>query len=123
VKRMPIMISATERARWLAELAAAMDEAQVLLWRIGVAEGDNADARDLYGRLEAARAEIECLRGVREVARARFDPNWTKLSAGVEGPTVARLRRLQERLPRRRTAPETDQGAAASIPRCLRTHD
>ena len=120
---MPIMISATERARWLAELAAAMDEAQVLLWRMGVAEGDDADARDLYGRLEAARGEIEWLRGVREVACPQFDPNWTKLLAGMEAPAVGRPRRLPERRPLRKRAPETDPGAAASIRRCRRTLD
>ena len=74
--RVPTCISVAERARWLAELAAAVDEAQVLLWRIGVLEGDDADATELYGRLECARAEIECLRGVRELARESLDPQW-----------------------------------------------
>ena len=77
--RVPTCISVAERARWLAELAAAVDEAQVLLWRIGVLEGDDADAKELYGRLECARAEIECLRGVRELAREGLDPQWMKL--------------------------------------------
>jgi len=79
VKRVPILISATERARWLAELCAAVDDAQALLWRIGVVEGDNADAKELYGRLETTRAEIECLRGVQDLAPEAIDPNWIKL--------------------------------------------
>ena len=77
--RVPTGITLADRARWLAELAVAVDEAQVLLWRIGVLEGDNGDAKDLYSRLEAARAEIECLRGLREVTHERFDPDWMKL--------------------------------------------
>ena len=78
--RVPTGITLADRARWLAELAVAVDEALVLLWCIGVLEGDNADEKELHGRLEAARAEIECLRGVREpLARERFDPDWIKL--------------------------------------------
>lgn len=79
VKRVPTLISATERARWLAELAAAVDDAQVLLWRIGVLEGDNAVAKELYGRLEATRAEIECLRGAQAPAHDAIDPKWMNL--------------------------------------------
>ena len=119
MKRVPAMISATERARWLAELASAIDEAQILLWRVGVAEGDNADARELYGRLEAARGEIECLRGIRE----DFHPNWTKLFAGLEAPSAVPVRRLPERRPRPKTAQEIDRAAAVSIPQCPRTPD
>ena len=60
--RVPTGITLADRARWLAELAVAVHEAQVLVWRIDVLEGDIAGARELYGRLEAARAEIEWLR-------------------------------------------------------------
>lgn len=81
------VISVAERARWLAELAAAVDEAQVLLWRIGVLEGDNPDAKELYGRLEGARAEIECLRGVRELGRDKLDPDWMNLFPWQPDPT------------------------------------
>jgi hypothetical protein len=54
---------AAERARWLAELAWAIDEAQQLAWRIGVIEGGSTEALELYVRLEAARIEVEGLRG------------------------------------------------------------
>ena len=77
--RVPTGITLADRARWLAELAVAVDEAQVLVWRIGVLDDDNTLAKELYGRLEAARAEVECLRGVRELASERFDPHWMKL--------------------------------------------
>lgn len=72
-------ISAAERARWLADLAVAVDDAQVALWQMGVLEGDNADAKLLYGRLESARAEIESLRGAHEIGHEALDPEWMKL--------------------------------------------
>ena len=77
--RARIRISAAERARWLAELAAAVDEAQVVLWQFGELEGVNAEAKHLYGRLESARAEIESLRGAHELDREALDPEWMKL--------------------------------------------
>jgi hypothetical protein len=51
-----------EEARWLAKLAEAIAQAQKVVWRIGVSEGDSAEAKDLYCRLEAVRAEVEALR-------------------------------------------------------------
>ena len=51
-----------KRARWLAELAQAIAQAQRLAWRLGVAEGDSEEARDLYARLEAVRTEVDSLR-------------------------------------------------------------
>ena len=56
-------MSAAARARWLSELSIAIDEAQWLAWRVGVVEGDNPEALELYVRLEIARAEVEALRG------------------------------------------------------------
>lgn len=56
-------LSAAGRAAWLSELAQAIDEAQWLAWRIGVVEGRNAQALELYVRLELVRAEVEALRG------------------------------------------------------------
>lgn len=66
-----------ERARWLDELAAAIAQAQRLTWRLGVAEGDSAEARSLYARLEALLGEVESLRlsdwpGIRQ----EIDPKW-----------------------------------------------
>jgi hypothetical protein len=40
----------------------AIDEAQWLAWRIGVVEGRNARALELYVQLEMLRAEVEALR-------------------------------------------------------------
>jgi hypothetical protein len=80
VKRVPIETSASERARWLAELALALEEAQKVAWRLGVSEGDSAEAKELYGRIEAARAEVDTLRlnGFRRI-REETEPDWTSL--------------------------------------------
>lgn len=50
------------RAQLLSELNRAIDEAQWLAWRIGVVEGRNALALELYVQLEMIRAEVEALR-------------------------------------------------------------
>jgi hypothetical protein len=68
---------ALKRARWLAELAQAVTEAQKLAWRLGVVEGDSEEARELYAQLEAVRVELESLRtngwtGVRR----EVEPSW-----------------------------------------------
>ena len=49
------------RALWLSELSAAIDEALWLAWRIGVVEGRNAKALELYVQLEMVRAEVEAM--------------------------------------------------------------
>ena len=51
--------SGATRAIWLSELSRAIDEAQWLAWRIGVVEGRNAMALELYVQLEMVRAEVE----------------------------------------------------------------
>jgi hypothetical protein len=58
----PFNLSRDEEARWLAKLAEAVAQAQKVVWQIGVSEGDSAEAKDLYVRLEAVRAEVEALR-------------------------------------------------------------
>jgi hypothetical protein len=80
VKRASIKTSSTERARWLSELADALDEAQKVAWRLGVSEGDSAEAKELYGRIEAAQAEVDRLRlsGSRRI-REESDPDWTDI--------------------------------------------
>jgi hypothetical protein len=49
------------RAQWLSELNKAIDEAQWLAWRLGVVEGRNAQALELYVQLEMMRAEVEAM--------------------------------------------------------------
>lgn len=58
-------IAAAERARSLAELAEAIDQAQRLAWTLGFGENSNPEAAELYLRLELVKAEVESLRGSR----------------------------------------------------------
>ena len=71
---LPKPLPATSRAVWLSELSTAIDEAQWLAWRIGVVEGRNALALELYVQLELVRAEVEALRG-RDVSSLRQPPS------------------------------------------------
>lgn len=47
--------------RWLAELARAVDEAQQIVWWLCLLRADSPNFNEIYGRLEAARDEIERL--------------------------------------------------------------
>ncbi len=51
-----------QRARWLAELADAIDQAQRLLWALAGSDHTNPETRALYGQLESVRGEIAFLR-------------------------------------------------------------
>ena len=76
---MPIEVSAAERARWLAELADALEQAERLVWSLGDLPRTNPEMIELYGSLDAARAEVQALR-VKRVATppADLQPFWTK---------------------------------------------
>ena len=77
---MPFDFSPNEEARWLAKLAEAIAQAQKIVWRIGVSEGDSAEAKDLYCRLEAVRAEVEALRrGPTAVPKRETRSYWSHL--------------------------------------------
>ena len=54
--------SAAERARWLAEVAQALDQAQALLLQMGEREGDTRQRTELVYRIEAARQLTRSLR-------------------------------------------------------------
>jgi hypothetical protein len=72
--------TATDRALWLAELAIAIEQAQRLTWRLGVSEGDSAEAKSLYARLESLRAEVDSLRRGSWSGKCQaLDPFWMQL--------------------------------------------
>lgn len=80
MNRPGVRSGAAERARWLAELAQAIDQAQRLAWSLGAAEASVAEIEGVYRRLESARIEIETLRrGAWPARRAEPDPMWTSL--------------------------------------------
>jgi hypothetical protein len=71
---------AAERTRWLDDLAAAIDDAQRVAWRLGIAEGADGEAMALYGRLEIARTEVEAIRNSGwATMREQFAPDWIYL--------------------------------------------
>ncbi|HYI43409.1 MAG TPA: hypothetical protein VD768_07290 [Sphingomicrobium sp.] len=62
------------RARWMAELAAAIEGAQRVAWQLGSAASRSLEARELYSQLEAARLELEALRLGTGRLRQELDP-------------------------------------------------
>ena len=70
--------SAVERARWLAELSTALNEARRLANELGEADA-RLEAVELCARIEAVRREVESLR-FRQISQAHADlgPNWIK---------------------------------------------
>jgi hypothetical protein len=59
-------LSAAERARWLAELAEALEHAQRLVWNLGSVGAPSPELMELYGRLDAVQAEVQMMRFKRE---------------------------------------------------------
>jgi hypothetical protein len=76
----PIEVPAVERARWLAELSDALDDAQRLFRRFDVGDLPRAELIELYMRIEGARLEVQSLRLSRSLrSRGPIDPERTKL--------------------------------------------
>ena len=74
----PSAESAATRARWLAELAGALDEARDLVRQLGIEEA-RIDAIDVAARIEAVRNEVQTMRLLSASARdQQFDPEWIK---------------------------------------------
>ena len=72
--------AAAERARWLAQLAFAIERAQRLTRTLSASQRDEPEAIELDRRLEAARLEVEELRrGSRLLLRREVDPRWMGL--------------------------------------------
>ena len=70
----------TERARWLAEVAQALNEAQALVTRLDLSGARRVEMGELYLRIEAARLEVQSLRLSRSVQpRQEVSPEWIGL--------------------------------------------
>ena len=68
---------AAERARWLGEIAEALEGARARVKQLGAAEG-RVEAIELYARIEAVRAEVEAMRrGRGAAAREMSSPEWS----------------------------------------------
>jgi hypothetical protein len=78
----PIQAPAAERARWLAELAEALARAQRILGVFNFEGSRQAEARELYLRIEAARHEVHSLRLSRSLhPRSEQSPERIETSA------------------------------------------
>lgn len=76
----PTEVPAPERAKWLAELSDALNEAHDLVVSLELPREQRADALELYLRIEAARLEVQSLRLSRSVQpRPELYPNWMGL--------------------------------------------
>jgi len=76
----PTEIPAAERARWLAEPSAALDQAHRLIGCLDLADDQRPLARELHFRIEAARLEAQSLRMSRSLQpRPESAPEWTHL--------------------------------------------
>ncbi|MBA3512385.1 hypothetical protein [Sphingomonas sp.] len=70
--------AAVQQARWLAELAQAIDRAQRLARALESSKQDAAEAAAINQRLEAIRLEVDALRRAgRASVRRPIDPFWT----------------------------------------------
>jgi len=80
-------VSAVARVQWLAEVAVALERAQKLVWQLGQAEDPHTEAMELYGRLEAARQDVQALRKDRAAAKpVQYPPDWIDLSPWSKNP-------------------------------------
>ena len=73
--------SAVVRARWLAELAAALDEAHRLTLRLTEFGAATSEAVVLRVRIQAMMSEVESLRRGRYTRTDKHDPIWTDIGS------------------------------------------
>lgn len=77
----PAEKSAVGRARWLAQLSDALNDARAALASLSLRDDQWPEARDLFVRIEAARVEVEMLRLSRSLnVRSEISPKWTEIS-------------------------------------------
>ena len=77
MNRVPFDVSAALRARWLAELAEALEKARALVKQLGAADG-RLEAIELYARIEAIRFEGQTMRlGLRGSTAQPASPEWS----------------------------------------------
>ena len=70
--------SAAQRARWLAELAGALEEARRLLKQLAT-DGIGIETIELSARIEAAHFEVQALRLKRSTGGGQdLGPEWSK---------------------------------------------
>jgi acyl-CoA reductase-like NAD-dependent aldehyde dehydrogenase len=82
----PIDWTVTERERWLAQIAGALEQAQHLLIQLEWTEERRPLLLDVHHRIEAAKLEIQSLRRSRSLRpRDEFDPDRLQFSTWTLG--------------------------------------
>jgi len=77
VVRVPNEDTAAKRARWLAEVAAALDQARHLTKELA-AQQESVDTIELTARIDAVRLEVQAMRLSRASGGGQHnDPEWT----------------------------------------------
>ena len=71
-----LMHRAVKRARWLAELAAALDQADKLARTLCDQRGDSMKAILLRDHIGTLRSEVDLLQKGRQAAAGEIDPIW-----------------------------------------------
>ena len=85
----PTDVPAAERARWLAEVAEALDAARDLIVRLNFS-ADEESALDLYLRIETARMEVRSLSLSRSLqSRPQLGPERIGFGLWHSGQTTA----------------------------------
>ena len=64
------------RAQWLAQICETIESAQRLAWQLRTRDGISSEARELYGRLEAAKLELQSMRETESWMSAKARPDW-----------------------------------------------
>jgi hypothetical protein len=84
----PVETPATARARWLAEVAIALEQAELVLNRLNGDVHPGWNLTELLMRIGAAKREVALLRLGRP-SRSQSDPRWTKLPPWQDGDRSA----------------------------------
>jgi hypothetical protein len=78
VVRVPNEGAAAARARWLAELAEALEEARQVMKQLGAAAG-RIEMVELYNRIDALALDVETMRRMRSArSPEHVRPEWSK---------------------------------------------
>ena len=76
--RLPNEGAGAARARWLAEIAQALEEARHVIKQLG-ADGGRIEILDLYERIDALALDVESMRRMRSSpGREHLRPEWTQ---------------------------------------------
>jgi hypothetical protein len=81
VYSLPVEVTPSDRARWLAELSAALADAQQLLFDLDFSVLMRSEGAELFQSIEAALIEVRSLQLSRSVRpRPETGSEWTKIS-------------------------------------------